>query len=141
MPNVTTTHHPSPSHPRLLAVWFVAQSYVDGLLSNEAHVDTLHSDQLEEGLLRLEDVALIMVCGCGYLLAENTQGMALARTLRLPLDTQIATMGKQLLTHRRMQDGMVMNAAAVLQRVWRSRQRQRQASRQDGAVVCEGSDS
>lgn len=111
-----------------LSLWRLVQSYVDGLLSSEAAVDTLHSEQLEEGLLRLEDVALILVCGCNYLLAEDSQTLAMARTMRLPLGAQIATMGKQLLTHRRMQDSMVLNAAAVLQRVWRARQRQRQAA-------------
>lgn len=38
--------------------------YVDGLLNSKAQVDTLHSDQLEDGLLRLEGVALIPVCLC-----------------------------------------------------------------------------
>lgn len=108
-----------------------AQGYVDGLLSSEAQVDTLHGNQLEEGLLRLEDVALILVCGCSYLLAEQSPGLAMARTVRLPLGAQISTMGKQLLTHRRMHDSMTANAAAVLQRVWRARQRQRQLKRQE----------
>lgn len=124
---------PSPPSPTLtlylsLSFCRLVQSYVDGLLSSEAAVDTLHSEQLEEGLLRLEDVALILVCGCSYLLAEDSQTLTMARTMRLPLGAQIATMGKQLLTHRRMQDSMVLNAAAVLQRVWRARQRQRQAA-------------
>jgi hypothetical protein len=46
-------------------------------------------------------------------------------------------MGKQLLTHRRMHDSMTANAAAVLQRVWRARQRQRQRQleRQEEAGV------
>jgi hypothetical protein len=107
------------------------QGYVDGLLSNEAQVDTLHSDQLEEGLLRLEDVALILVCGCSYLLAEQSPGLAMARTVRLPLGAQISTMGKQLLTHRRMHDSMTANAAAVLQRVWRARQRHLKRQEED----------
>lgn len=62
---------------------------MDGLLSSEAEVDTLNSDQLEEGLLRLEDVALILVHGCSYLLAEDSQELAAARTLRLPLGAQV----------------------------------------------------
>jgi hypothetical protein len=102
---------------------------MDGLLSSDAQVDTLHSDQLEEGLLRLEDVVLILVGGSSYLLAEDSQELAMARTLRLPLGAQIATMGKQLLTHRRMHEGMVANAVAVIQRVWRARQRQRERVR------------
>lgn len=61
------------------------------------------------------------------------QELALARTERLPLGAQISTMGKQLLTHRRMHEGMVSNAAAVLQRVWRHRQRQRQLMRAEAA--------
>jgi hypothetical protein len=51
----------------------VQQAYVDGLLSSEAQANTLHSDRLETGLLRLEDAALILVCDCSYLLAEDTQ--------------------------------------------------------------------
>lgn len=113
------------------------QGYVDGLLNSEAQVDTLHSDQLEDGLLRLEDVALILVCGCSYLLAEDSQEMALARTVRLPQGAQITALGKQLLTHRRMRDSMVSNAAAVLQRVWRARQRQRQLMRQEAEADTE----
>jgi hypothetical protein len=104
---------------------------VDGLLSSEAQVDTLNSDQLEGGLLRLEDTALILVHGCGYLLADDSQELAAARTLRLPLGAQITALGRQLLTHRRMRDGMVANAASVLQRIWRARQRQRQLMREE----------
>jgi hypothetical protein len=112
------------------AVSFV-QAYMDGLLSSDAQVDTLHSDQLEEGLLKLEDVVLILVGGSSYLLAEESQELAMARTLRLPLGAQIATIGKQLLTHRRMHEGMVANAVAVIQRVWRVRQRERVRSRRE----------
>jgi hypothetical protein len=65
------------------------------------------------------------------------QELALARTERLPLGAQICTMGKQLLTHRRMHQGMLSNAAAVLQRVWRHRRRQRQLMRTQAAAVEE----
>jgi hypothetical protein len=46
-------------------------------------------------------------------------------------------MGKQLLAHRRMHEGMLSNAAAVLQRVWRHRQRQRQLMRAEAAAAAE----
>jgi hypothetical protein len=46
---------------------------------------------------------------------------ALARMARLPLGAQVGAMGRDLLLHRRMHEGMVEAAAAVLQRVWRAR--------------------
>jgi hypothetical protein len=101
------------------------QGYLDMLLGNDADVDTLGSDQLEEGLVRLEDAALLLVGGCEYLLEEGDGQLALARMARLPLGGRIKAMGQQLLRHRRMQSAMVENAANVLQRVWRRRQLQR----------------
>jgi hypothetical protein len=112
-----------------------AQSYVESLLGSQADSGGPASQALEQGLLRLEDAALITLSGCSYLLAlpqDNGQqaALALARMARLPLGAQIGAMGAELLLHRRCQDGMTGNAAAVLQRVWRARQRQRQLQRE-----------
>jgi hypothetical protein len=108
------------------------QGYLDMLLGNDADVDTLGSDQLEEGLVRLEDAALLLVGGCEYLLEEGDGQLALARMARLPQGSRIKAMGQQLLRHRRMQSAMVGNAANVLQRVWRRRQLQRREQQQVG---------
>lgn len=104
------------------------QSYLDTLLGNDADVDSLATDQVEDGLLRLEDAALILVGGCAYLLDEDNGQLAMARMARLPLNSRIQAMGRQLLQHRRMQGTMMVNAANVLQRVWRRRQLRAAAS-------------
>lgn len=109
------------------------QGYLDSLLGADADVEALASDQLEGGLVRLEDAALLLVGGCGgieYLLEEQDPQLALARMQRLPLGGRIKAMGQQLLRHRRMEPAMVENAANVLQRVWRRRQLQRQEQQQ-----------
>lgn len=100
------------------------------LLGNDADVDTLGSDQVEEGLVRLEDAALLLVGRCEYLLEDAEGQLALARMTRLPPGVRIKAMGQQLLRHRRMQSAMVENAANVLQRVWRRRQLQQQEQQQ-----------
>jgi hypothetical protein len=97
------------------------QSYLDSILGSDVTGDSFDSDQLEDGLGRLEDAALILVNGCGYLL-DGPEQLEVARMARLPLSKHLQAMGRQLLQHRRMADTMVSHAAAVLQRVWRQRQ-------------------
>eukprot|EP00878_Enallax_costatus_P005108 GHUV01005370.1.p1 GENE.GHUV01005370.1~~GHUV01005370.1.p1 ORF type:complete len:604 (+),score=218.67 GHUV01005370.1:107-1918(+) len=112
----------------LLALMNTAtQSYLSSLLSNETVLEALDPDQLEDGLVRLEDAALILVDRCNYLLDDGAnKDLAAARMARLPLNSHVKVLGQQLLRHRNMKEGMVVSAALVMQRTWLRRQKLRQ---------------
>lgn len=97
------------------------------MLSNEADTEALESDQLEDGLVRLEDAALILVGGCSYLIDDmGHPELSAARMARLPQSSHMRMLGQQLVRHNRMKEGMVVSAALVLQRIWLRRKKQRQ---------------
>lgn len=110
----------------LIAV-LLMQTYLSNLLSNDTGLEAMDPDQLEEGLVRLEDAALILVDRCNYLLDDGSnKALLAARMARLPLNSHMKVLGQQLLRHRHMKDGMVVSAALVMQRTWLRRQKLRQ---------------
>lgn len=121
---------PTPSSSPACAHAVLPQRYLDGVLAPGADEDGAASAQLEEGLARLEDAALIVTGGrsIAYLLAPEDGGLALARMTRLPLSAQLPAMGAVLLQHRRMAGTMAVHAARVLQAAWRRRQREARAA-------------
>lgn len=103
------------------------QSYLSSLLGKEAETQSLESDQLEDGLVRLEDAALILVGGCNYLIDEmSRKDLSVARLARLPQSCHMKALGQQLVRHNRIKEGMVVSAALVMQRIWLRRRKQRQ---------------
>lgn len=108
------------------------QSYLDSFLGADIDVESIGPDQLEDGLVRLEDAALILLGNCSYLLDEmEDKHLAKARMARLPMNSHVKTMGRQLVQHRKMKENIVLAAALVMQRAW---MKHRQYSSSGGQV-------